>query len=574
MDTKGEIALKTHIRMPGPFSFSDMFYIKWIVASVALVNLFVVALVGLSLYSSLNQYEQRVSMVAQSLAHVLDRNISADIGKIDLLLVTVADEFENRLREGKIDGKRLEAFLARRQSRLEYVDGIRIADARGLVRYGLGNISAGAINISDLDYFTGPRDNPGSGLFVGRPVLSRISQRWTLTLSRRLSGPDGSFAGVVCADIAVAHFSQIFSVIDIGAHGGISLRDYTMGIIARYPAPEDEGSIIGNRTLSPELRSRFEAGDQAGTFFTPTSWDNVAKVVSYRKVGDYPLFVNVGIATEDYMADWWDGALIIMALAVLFFLLTLLSAWLIFRYILALKKTTTVLKEARGGLERKVAERTAKLGEANKALQEGHFRLITVLNSIDAGAYVADMKTYELLFINDYIKEQLGDIVGEKCWQALHLGQDGPCPFCTNDRLIGPDGTPTGVYQWDYQNTINGRWYECRDRAIPWVDGTLKRFQIFIDITERRQAEAEREKHILELKGALDKVKQLSGLLPICASCKKIRDDKGYWTQIEAYIHTHSEAEFSHGICPDCLKKLYPEYCDLGINHDEKDKSD
>lgn len=63
-----------------------------------------------------------------------------------------------------------------------------------------------------------------------------------------------------------------------------------------------------------------------------------------------------------------------------------------------------------------------------------------------------------------------------------------------------------------------------------------------------------------ELEEALGKVKQLSGLLPICASCKKIRDDKGYWNQIESYIKEHSEAEFSHGICPECLKKLYPDY--------------
>jgi hypothetical protein len=65
---------------------------------------------------------------------------------------------------------------------------------------------------------------------------------------------------------------------------------------------------------------------------------------------------------------------------------------------------------------------------------------------------------------------------------------------------------------------------------------------------------------IAELQGALAKVKLLSGFLPICAACKKIRDDKGYWKQIESYIRDHSEAEFSHGICPDCAKKLYPEF--------------
>ena len=72
--------------------------------------------------------------------------------------------------------------------------------------------------------------------------------------------------------------------------------------------------------------------------------------------------------------------------------------------------------------------------------------------------------------------------------------------------------------------------------------------------------EKEREHLILELTEAISDVKTLSGMLPICANCKKIRDDKGYWNQIEAYIGDHSEAEFSHGICPDCAKKLYPEF--------------
>lgn len=80
------------------------------------------------------------------------------------------------------------------------------------------------------------------------------------------------------------------------------------------------------------------------------------------------------------------------------------------------------------------------------------------------------------------------------------------------------------------------------------------------DISNRKWAEQEREKLISNLQNALKEVKQLSGLLPICANCKKVRDDKGYWNQIESYIHQRSEAEFSHGICPDCAKERYPEY--------------
>jgi len=81
---------------------------------------------------------------------------------------------------------------------------------------------------------------------------------------------------------------------------------------------------------------------------------------------------------------------------------------------------------------------------------------------------------------------------------------------------------------------------------------------IFIKVTNPLLQEL--HETIEELKNSLNKVRLLSGLLPICASCKKIRDDKGYWTQIESYISEHSEAEFSHGICPDCVRKLYPEF--------------
>ena len=82
---------------------------------------------------------------------------------------------------------------------------------------------------------------------------------------------------------------------------------------------------------------------------------------------------------------------------------------------------------------------------------------------------------------------------------------------------------------------------------------------IYTDISDRKRAEEERERIILKLQEALNRVNTLSGLIPICAGCKKIRDDQGYWSDVELYISKHSEAEFSHGLCNDCMEKLYPE---------------
>ena len=94
----------------------------------------------------------------------------------------------------------------------------------------------------------------------------------------------------------------------------------------------------------------------------------------------------------------------------------------------------------------------------------------------------------------------------------------------------------------------------------PFNPGIVRlRIHNHLELKKHRDALALRN---TELQAALAKIKTLSGFLPICASCKKIRDDKGYWNQIEAYISDHSEAEFSHSVCPECAKKLYPDFYD------------
>lgn len=93
---------------------------------------------------------------------------------------------------------------------------------------------------------------------------------------------------------------------------------------------------------------------------------------------------------------------------------------------------------------------------------------------------------------------------------------------------------------------------------LPGMIAPAIAYTIFRLVARLEQTQREKEAVILELQEALTNVKRLGGLLPICASCKKIRDDEGYWHQVEVYIHTHSDADFSHGICPDCVQALYP----------------
>ncbi len=98
--------------------------------------------------------------------------------------------------------------------------------------------------------------------------------------------------------------------------------------------------------------------------------------------------------------------------------------------------------------------------------------------------------------------------------------------------------------------------YERKPLDMARLLSTLKQ------VSRRRKAEKKTKYLVRQLQEALSKVKLLSGIIPICSSCKKIRDNTGYWEQIESYIRDHSEAKFSHGICPDCSKKLYPDLYD------------
>lgn len=90
------------------------------------------------------------------------------------------------------------------------------------------------------------------------------------------------------------------------------------------------------------------------------------------------------------------------------------------------------------------------------------------------------------------------------------------------------------------------------------ISTTLWTFGFILLVNQRLNAE--RQETIAELNGALEQIRTLRGILPICANCKKIRDDSGFWQQVEAYVSRHTEAEFSHGICPDCMESLYPKY--------------
>lgn len=199
---------------------------------------------------------------------------------------------------------------------------------------------------------------------------------------------------------------------------------------------------------------------------------------------------------------------------------------------------------------------------AQQALVMSETRFKELFSHMSSGVVVleavADGRDFSFVDLN-FAAEQLDgvkkeDVYGKSVRDFFPDGRDGG--LCGVMQRVWKTGSPESHSVSRYEDRRVAFWRENFIYKLPSGEIVL----VFDDITERKQVEEERERLIRELQEALVQVKTLSGFLPICASCKKIRDDQGYWSQVEEYIRQHSDAEFSHGICPDCAAKLYPDF--------------
>jgi diguanylate cyclase (GGDEF)-like protein/PAS domain S-box-containing protein len=305
--------------------------IKRLVVGTLLINLFFFALAAWSIYQSQCQYQERAEITTQNLVRVLEEDINGDIDKIDIALLSVKDEVRRHIAAGGIDAKALNLFLAQLQEHQPEALSLRATDAEGVARYGVGVSPQGGPNNSDREYFIRSRDESPPGLIMTKPMLTRLDKKWAIVLARRLSKPDGSFAGVVYVNVTLEYFNKIFSKINVGQHGSVTLRDKDLGLVVRYPEPLNLDYVIGSKP-SIQLQKLIQSGRSSGTFRTLTPLDNVERTLSYRKISDKPFYIIVGEGVDDYLAVWRQEAANTVALMLFFFLTTLLSSRLIYRF--------------------------------------------------------------------------------------------------------------------------------------------------------------------------------------------------------------------------------------------------
>jgi len=322
-----------------------------LVAGLLLLNLAVLGLAVWSLHQSRLQYEESASVATRNLARLIEHDVTASVRMIDLALLAVKGEVERQLVAGGVNGPALNDFIRQQVGRQPDLDGLRVTNPQGITIHGTDVVPGAGSSLGDRDYFLRLRNDPNAELVISRPILGRTSGKWVIVLARRLQHPDGSFAGMVFGTIALAHFTRVFSSLQVGPGGSFSLFDDDFRLVARQPEPNDLAKSVGTRFGSPQLRELVNSGQAAGTYKGTSVVDNVERTSSYRKIQGTPFNIVIGLASNDYLAEWRNEVGKTIARGAVFLLMTLLLSWLLIRAWKNQASAVAALREANRTLD-------------------------------------------------------------------------------------------------------------------------------------------------------------------------------------------------------------------------------
>lgn len=321
-------------------------------SAVLVVDVFVCGLVATVGYQSHAQVTEQAQITLANLSRVLEENLSGFLGKIDLALHAVEGEINRQSLDGMINPSQLNAFIAIQDAHLSEALGIRLVDANGVITNAPDSKEpATKVSIGDLDHFLRLKTDPAAGLVISQPLLGRLTGKWLIAVGRRLNNPDGSFRGEVQVSVPVEHFQTVFSGLKLGPGGTVTLYDQRPSIVARYAETGGAGNVVGSTTISEQLRAFIESGRLMESVRVHSPVDDVTRRVVYRKIGDYPLYLVVGLSDQDIYAGWRRTVYGMSGLAGLFIVLSVVFARMVHRSWTELSEKNTALARSNADLE-------------------------------------------------------------------------------------------------------------------------------------------------------------------------------------------------------------------------------
>jgi len=292
--------------------------------SVVLLALSFSAVCGWVLLEARRATETRATEVATSLA----KSLQADIARnVDLLNLSLEGVMQNLKLPGldRLSPEMRQLVLFDYSATARHPTSMFVVDSTGHITYDSKNLIPPQQNLSDRDYFQFHKDNDSPGLFISRPLASKLNGRSMVAFSRRLSHPDGSFAGVVLTAMLQDHFQALFKEVSLGPNGTVTLARTDGIVLMRWPFRQD---FIGSSIKRAELFTHFPKAS-SGHYESKAITDGIKRLFVYTQVGNLPMIVVVGQSLDDVLAAWWRQAIAIGALmAVLCAVTVMLAAFL------------------------------------------------------------------------------------------------------------------------------------------------------------------------------------------------------------------------------------------------------
>jgi diguanylate cyclase (GGDEF)-like protein len=284
------------------------------------------AVCGWVLLEARRATEARAAEVAASLV----KSLQADIARsVDLLNLSLEGVMQNLKLPGldRLTPEMRQLVLFDYSATARHPTSMFVVDSTGHITYDSKKLIPPQQNVSDRDYFQFHKDNESASLYVSRPLVSKLNGRSMVAFSRRLSNPDGSFAGAVLTAMLQDHFQALFKDVSLGPNGTVTLARTDGIVLMRWPYREN---LIGSSIKRAELFTHFPKAS-SGHYESTAITDGIKRLFVYSQVGNLPMIVVVGQSLDDVLAAWWRQALAIGALMVVLCAVTVMLAVILHR---------------------------------------------------------------------------------------------------------------------------------------------------------------------------------------------------------------------------------------------------
>ena len=273
----------------------------WLVLSNMAAAVLLTGLLALWIGDSRHAALERAQDNVRNVSSVVAQAVQGDIARVDLALQSLVAAYARAPGSGFAADGPTGIALANLRAALTEADALLISDAQGVVQLGKP-ADMPPVLLNDRDFFIAVRDAPPSTTapVLSQPWVGRVSRKWVISVARALRNADGSFAGVVHANLSSERFARQFATIDLGQEGAIALRTEQLALVARITPQGAATEGLGTSKVSAALKAALAANPKSGVYLVRRPDDGAERASAYQQVEGYPLYVIVGTGTDEF----------------------------------------------------------------------------------------------------------------------------------------------------------------------------------------------------------------------------------------------------------------------------------